>query len=231
MTAEDAGAPGAASGPGDLDIGAWYDHLAPRILALAVQLTGDRHLAEDVLQETFLSAHRARGGFRGEASPETWIHRIAIHSALQARRRRAHRRGLSGRPVAGGDDAARKVEAGRPDDRSARREDAQRLLEAMNHLSEEHHVVLSLLALREVPAAAIAEILAIPVGTVHSRAHAARRRLAEVLGRTADGHRAATSVPVERRRGAETPPGDRPGPSGLTQPWTTRPPAAGRRTR
>ncbi len=39
----------------------------------------DAHLAEDAMQETFIKAWRARETFRGQASPKTWLTRIAIN--------------------------------------------------------------------------------------------------------------------------------------------------------
>lgn len=47
----------------------------------------DAHLAEDLTQEVFASAWRAIGGFRGNSSIRTWLHRIAYHAFVDARRR------------------------------------------------------------------------------------------------------------------------------------------------
>jgi RNA polymerase sigma-70 factor (ECF subfamily) len=44
--------------------------------------------AEDVTQQTFLSALENLGGFRGEASFSTWLLRIAAHAALKVIRKR-----------------------------------------------------------------------------------------------------------------------------------------------
>ncbi len=52
---------------------------------------GDEQLARDVAQKTFLSAWKAKEGFRGEASIKTWLLRIAHNLALNELRR-AHRR-------------------------------------------------------------------------------------------------------------------------------------------
>ena len=171
--------------PARLDVDALYDRLARPVLALAGNLTGDRDLAEDVLQETFLAAHRAQDRFRGEASPETWLWRIAIHASLRARRRRSRRRDVERAAVAScnGIRSTRGAQDGsQPDAAQLRREQARRVHVAMDQLSEEHRVVLSLTAVRELPGRAVAEILGVPEGTVHSRAHAARRRLRELLG-------------------------------------------------
>ncbi len=171
--------------PAPLDVDGLYDRLARPVLSLAANLTGDRDLAEDVLQETFLAAHRARGRFRGEASPETWLWRIAIHAALKARRRRGRRRDIERTAAAkhNGIRSTRGAQDGsEPDAAQRRREQARRVHAAMDQLGEEHRVVLSLTAVRELPGRSVAEILGVPEGTVHSRAHAARRRLRKLLG-------------------------------------------------
>lgn len=45
-------------------------------------LTFDHALAEDLLQETFLRAHKARHTYRGEANALTWLRKIAKHAVL-----------------------------------------------------------------------------------------------------------------------------------------------------
>lgn len=57
------------------------------VLALLVGLTRDRDLAEDLMQETFVRATRALGGFRG-GSPRAWLLAIARTTFLDAVRRR-----------------------------------------------------------------------------------------------------------------------------------------------
>ena len=61
------------------------------------------------------------------------------------------------------------------------------LYRALDRLSPEHREVISLIALRDVPPQAIAQILGVPLGTVHSRCHHARIRLREALGATWGG--------------------------------------------
>jgi RNA polymerase sigma-70 factor (ECF subfamily) len=55
---------------------------------LALKLTGDPVAAEDVLQETFLSAFKAIPRFEGKAQLSTWLYRIAHNAALMRLRRR-----------------------------------------------------------------------------------------------------------------------------------------------
>jgi len=55
---------------------------------LALKLTGDPAAAEDVLQETFLSAFRSIAHFEAKSQLSTWLYRIAHNAALMRLRRR-----------------------------------------------------------------------------------------------------------------------------------------------
>jgi RNA polymerase sigma-70 factor (ECF subfamily) len=57
------------------------------VFRLAFRMTGNQHDAEDVVQETFLRAYRARGQFEARSSFRTWLHRVAINCALDHLRR------------------------------------------------------------------------------------------------------------------------------------------------
>ena len=149
-----------------------YASLAPRVLALALQMTGDADLARDVLQDTFLAVHRGLKGFRGQAEASTWVYRIAINASHRVRRRRA-RAGSIERHAA---EIRRHGMGGESDP-----ERVERLYRALDRLSPEHREVLSLLALRDISTSAIAQVLGVPVGTVHSRCHHARERLREAM--------------------------------------------------
>ena len=56
------------------------------VFHLACRITRDRSGAEDIVQETFLRAHRALHRFDGRAGFATWLHRIATNVALDALR-------------------------------------------------------------------------------------------------------------------------------------------------
>lgn len=59
-----------------------------RVYGLAMRMLRQEHDAEDVTQQTFLSALENLDGFRGEASFGTWVLRIASHAALKIIRKR-----------------------------------------------------------------------------------------------------------------------------------------------
>ncbi len=74
------------------------------VFQLAYRLTGERASAEDVVQETFMKAHRALHRFDGRAQLATWIRRIATNAALDHMRQRRVRREVGYESDAGGPD-------------------------------------------------------------------------------------------------------------------------------
>jgi RNA polymerase sigma-70 factor (ECF subfamily) len=145
--------------------------LREQVFAVCLHVTGNAADADDALQETFLAVHAGLPRFRGESRLATWVHRIAVRAAIRARsRQRATVDVHEEEPAARGSDP---VLAG---------EFATRLAAAMDRLSAEHRVVISLFAADGLKHAEIADILGVPEGTVWSRLHAARKRLAQELG-------------------------------------------------
>lgn len=64
------------------------DRHAGVVRRLALNILGDAHEAEDVAQEAFVSAWRARQGWTPEARFTTWLHRIAVNKAIDRYRAR-----------------------------------------------------------------------------------------------------------------------------------------------
>ena len=64
-----------------------YERYAPRVYAVVRRIAGDDDLAQDYAQEAWIRAVRALPTFRGDARFSTWLHRIAVNSALQALRK------------------------------------------------------------------------------------------------------------------------------------------------
>lgn len=137
---------------------------------LCLSLTGSRADAEDALQEIFLAVYHGLGDFRGEARLSTWIYRIAIRLALRQRARAARR---PSPPMVVERDTDNPV---------ARYEQADQLLAALQRVSAEHRIVLTLFALHDMTQVEIAEVLGVPEGTIWSRLSNARKKLADALG-------------------------------------------------
>src|SRR5918996_4718163 len=65
---------------------------ARQAFALAYRLTSDERDAEDVVQESFIRAHRRLGRFESRSNFGTWLHRIVVNCAMDALRARHSRR-------------------------------------------------------------------------------------------------------------------------------------------
>lgn len=160
-----------------VDLAALYRTNARSLFGLAFRITGHTSDAEDALQRAFLLAHIAKDRFRGEAGPSTWLYRIVVREACRLRADRRLRRERLG--------AAAALAADRQSqDSSARAVDADEralVLEALDQLPETQRMALVLLQVRELPGEVIAEMLGVPLGTVYSRAFAARKQLGRLL--------------------------------------------------
>ena len=157
-----------------------------RIYHTILRLVGQREEASDLAQETFLKAFRALASFRGESRFYTWLCRIAINTAISARRKVA----LHGKPISlqaadgdGGGQASFDPPArdGDPTEALGRKEATGRVRAAIAALDEPYRLVVVLKDLEERSHEEIAGILGIPVGTVKSRLHRARLELKERL--------------------------------------------------
>jgi RNA polymerase sigma-70 factor (ECF subfamily) len=64
---------------------------ADRLYAVVLRVSGDRHEAEEVVQETFLRAWRNIGRFQGRSQFFTWLYRIGVNEARRSQERRRTR--------------------------------------------------------------------------------------------------------------------------------------------
>jgi RNA polymerase sigma-70 factor (ECF subfamily) len=156
----------------------------PRLLAVALRIMRDRDDAEDVVQESLIKVCRSLTRFEGRSAFTTWLHRIVVNTSLDRLRRPELRRDR----VAENDegevrpDAEPAVNEETPEQLYDRAEAGAVVQGAIARLSPVHREVL---ALREIDGESyqdIATIARIPVGTVMSRLHHARKRLAVELG-------------------------------------------------
>lgn len=124
----------------------------------------------DLVQDVFLAAHR-RGGFvPGPAQPTTWLAQIAVNVLRNARRTRRRRPLDSGEPDLS-------ASPGPDPERAAEGTEALRAVhECLQGLDEEHRSAFVLFELEGMSAAEVAVALEVPVGTVYSRLHHARKR-------------------------------------------------------
>jgi RNA polymerase sigma-70 factor, ECF subfamily len=159
---------------GHLDAEALYRAHADFVARFLLRLGARGEDVPDLMQEVFLVAHR-RGGFElGRAKPTTWLAEIAFR--VSSERRRKQRRRLEDADT--DTVTLAPTRAPSPGDRAEAAQALQRVQQALDRLTPEKRVVFVLYELEGEACDAIARALGIPVGTVYSRLHAARRAFA-----------------------------------------------------
>jgi RNA polymerase sigma-70 factor (ECF subfamily) len=141
---------------------------------------------EDVFQDVFVIAHRRLHTYNPDAKLSAWLYGICLRS-VAAHRRRAFRR----RERADGMEASvarpgtehwhAQIEA--PDERVRQLERQATLNDLLDTLDPDHRLVVVMFEVEDQSCAYIAELIGVPVGTVHSRLHTARRKLARAAVR------------------------------------------------
>jgi RNA polymerase sigma-70 factor (ECF subfamily) len=158
-----------------------------RVWRLAYNVLRDREEAWDVAQEAFIRAYQALPSFRGQSAFYTWLFRIVMNVASDRARARAARGRAFGTERVPEEDWDRVMvdkPAGEqsPDEAAASTEDRERIMRALATLSEQHRDIIVLSDVEGLSYKEIADVLEIPMGTVMSRLHNARRRLRAALG-------------------------------------------------
>jgi RNA polymerase sigma-70 factor (ECF subfamily) len=155
-----------------------------RVWRLAYHVLRDREEAWDVAQEAFIRAYQALPSFRGQSAFYTWLFRIVMNVAADRARQRAARGRAFGTERVPEEEWERvMVDQGEsPADAAARSLDRTRIERGLQALSEDHRAIIMLSDLEGLSYREIAEVLGIPMGTVMSRLHNARKRLRAVLG-------------------------------------------------
>ncbi|MGB5522339.1 MAG: sigma-70 family RNA polymerase sigma factor [Polyangiales bacterium] len=152
---------------------------AAAVLRLATVVTDDPASAEDVLQQTFLSAYRNAAGFRAESSVRTWLLTIARNAAYRLRTKRG-REDLMDEPL-----MTLGVEAGwgsdDPESLAIAAERRDTLTSALQSLSFIDREVLILRDVEGLNGPEAAKVLGITGRALKSRLHRARLRLARAL--------------------------------------------------
>ena len=159
---------------------ALYNQYAPMIYRLGWAMLRQAQSAEDVVQETFLRAHKARQRFDPDrASFGTWLYQIALNYCRSHLRRKR----LFTIPWLSSSGEGPDLPDARPgpESRALRNEYRRTLWKAVQTLSAPLREVIVLHYYLEIPAVEIARILDCPEGTIYSRLHNARRQLARHL--------------------------------------------------
>ena len=156
------------------------DHYFAPVHRLALSILADEAEADDVAQETFITALRRLARYDPQTNLKAWLSTIAVNlSRDRLRRRKARQRwsdlwhGAQRHPG----ERARDVEDGQ-----LARAATAALWSAVNALDEKHRLPVILRYANGYAVREIAAVLQVPEGTIHSRLHHACRKLAVALG-------------------------------------------------
>lgn len=133
---------------------------------------------EDVLQEVFVVVHQRAQTFDGSSKLTTWLFGICLRVASAYRRRgfRRHETTMAEPPEPAGGTQS-------PEADFAAAQARLRLEALLDELDLEKRAVFVMFEVDEMPCEEIAQIVGVPVGTVYSRLHAARKDFQKALAR------------------------------------------------
>jgi len=137
---------------------------------MAYRMIGDRHEAEDIVQETYRSAWTSRRGYEAGHSQRAWLASILRRRVVDRWRRRTL-------PGPTGGDFTMEVEVNGADPLA--NDYTDEMQHALNRLPLELRESLLLVVVAELTHQEVANLLGVPLGTVLSRVSRARERLRE----------------------------------------------------
>ena len=151
-----------------------------RVFALALHLSGSESDADDIVQDVFLRAFRALAQFEGRSEFFTWVYRLTVNRALDARRKYARRSESSIDAADPRIERAVLVDAdGDPRRAAELRQTYARVLRALDGLPAEMRTTVVLVTLQGLSNGEAAIVQGCSRGTIGWRLHEGRRRLLE----------------------------------------------------
>lgn len=162
-----------------------YDQLIrryqERIYALVYHMTSNHEDANDLVQETFIKAYNALKSFKGDSSFYTWVYRIAVNKTINFLKQRKNKVHMSLNDLDFNAEHDPDLVA-LISDKTPRRalnlsELQEKLNAAMQKLSEQHRMVVTLHDIQGLSHEEIGKIIGCNVGTVRSRLFYARQQL------------------------------------------------------
>ena len=161
-----------------------YDRHADAAFSLAMRMCGQRSLAEDVVQEAFLSLWRSGARYdRNRGSVRSWTLGIVHNRAIDALRRKSVR----DRRIVDEEGIEERVPAReRTELEFARRDEAREIRDALQQLPEEQSRVIELAYFAGLTHHEIANMLDTPIGTVKGRMRLGMQKMRAALGDPAE---------------------------------------------
>jgi RNA polymerase sigma-70 factor (ECF subfamily) len=149
-----------------------------RVYAVCLRMTNNSADADDLTQEAFIQAFRKLATFRGESALSTWLHRVAVNTALMHFRRNPPLKTSLDEPA---DSELSKREFGRQDERLKHSLDRIALTRALDALPSGYRTIFELHEIGGYGHREIARLLRCSVGNSKSQLHKAKQKIRECL--------------------------------------------------
>ena len=147
-----------------------------RVFRFLTRIVKNQAIAEELLNEVFLSVWQNAKRYEGRSEPVTWMLSIAHNKAVSMLRKRTEIAGIDDevtQEIAADDDT--------PDVIALKHDKSAKIGACIAELSPDHRTILDLVYYQEQSVAEVAEILGIPENTVKTRMFYARKKLSELL--------------------------------------------------
>jgi RNA polymerase sigma-70 factor (ECF subfamily) len=155
-----------------------------KVYAIAMDMTGNHHDAEDISQDVFLKAFGSLPRFRGRAGVSTWLYRMTVNACIDRSRRKAWK-ALKPKGIILDEDIRQQNKShstlSHPENEMEKALLQQHIWRALDHLTERERAVFVLRHYQSLPIREIADCLNVTEGTVKSTLFRAIKRLQEKL--------------------------------------------------
>ncbi|MBL9169880.1 MAG: RNA polymerase sigma factor [Verrucomicrobiales bacterium] len=162
-----------------------FEHLVERmklkVFHLCMGILRDEASAHDAAQDCFVKVWRGLSGYGGQSALSTWVYTIARNTCLSELRRRAYRVSISLNEE-GAEEIADPNSP--PPGEGTPRLQTQEMASLLDRLSERHRRVLRLYYFEDCSYETVAEMLAIPLGTVKTDLYRAKKELLREFNRS-----------------------------------------------
>ncbi len=148
---------------------------------VAYRMMGNPDDAEEIVQDTFLSAYRARDRFRGDARVTTWLYRIATNAALMRLRKNSRKKEISTDPL----EVYQRIDqadwADAPDRAALNNELLEEIQRGIAQLPEDPKTAVILRDVQGLTNDEAAQVLEVSASALKARLHRGRKMLRNIL--------------------------------------------------
>ena len=163
-----------------------------RIAGLALTFVKDRHLAEDIAQESFIKAYKSLESFREESAFYTWLYRIAANTSKNYLTSKKRKKEYSESEILSSEEASVDIfdipGGDSPEEILAANNLREMIFESLSNLPEDIRTAISLREFEGLSYEEISEVLGCPIGTVRSRIFRGREIIQEKISPLLDNN-------------------------------------------